>query len=63
MASRPEYPRKAWIDTIDKGQPGHSVIWYQLRSDHPHDNALIGEYPDEQEAQDAMRRYTDPSLS
>lgn len=58
MASKPDYPRTARIVTVEKGQPGHTELWYQLRADHPHDNALIGEYPDEHQAQDALERYT-----
>ncbi|BDH46861.1 hypothetical protein TUM12370_29050 [Salmonella enterica subsp. enterica serovar Choleraesuis] len=61
MASKPEYPRSARIVKVEKGQPGRGEIWYQLRADHPHPDALIGEYPDEQQARDALERYSDPT--
>mgnify|MGYP000129585941 CR=1 FL=1 len=59
MAGRPPYPREARIVPIEKGLPGHTVTWYELRSDHPKPNALISEHQTEQEALDAKARYED----
>lgn len=61
MATRPLYPREARIVTVSKGTEGENVICYQLRADHPHENALISEHKTEQEAQDAKKRYEDVS--
>jgi len=46
--------------TIEKGTPGQTVTWYQLRADHPKPDALISEHETEAEALDAKRRYEDP---
>jgi len=59
MATRPPYPREARIETVEKGAPGKTVTWYQLRADHPHANSLISEHETEQEALDARERYED----
>ena len=53
MPTRPPYPREARIVTVEKGQTGHTVTWYQLRADHE----------TEQEALDAKRRYEDPDIT
>jgi hypothetical protein len=50
MPTKPPYPREAYIVTIEKGKPGQTVTWYQLRADHP----------TAQEAMDAKKRYEDP---
>lgn len=60
MASKPPYPREARVVAIEKGAPGQTVTWYQLRADHPKPDALISEHPTEQEALDAKIRYEDP---
>ncbi|KAI3491700.1 hypothetical protein L1887_43801 [Cichorium endivia] len=57
---QPPYPREARIVTVEKGQTGHTVTWYQLRADHPKPDSLISEHETEQEALDAKRRYEDP---
>lgn len=59
MATKPPYPREARIEAVEKGPAGHTVTWYQLRADHPHENTLISEHQTEQEAQDAKQRYED----
>lgn len=59
MPSRPPYPREARIVTVEKGQPGQTVIWYELRADHPHPDALISEHKTKAEALDAKERYED----
>ena len=46
--------------TIEKGKPGQTVTWYQLRADHPKPDSLISEHPTAQEAMDAKKRYEDP---
>ena len=60
MPTRPPYPRKARIETIEKGNGDQTVTWYQLRADHPKPDSLISEHETEQEARDAKRRYEDP---
>lgn len=60
MPTKPPYPREARIVPVEKGVKGSSEIWYQLRADHPKPDSLIGEYPNEQEARDAKKRYEDP---
>lgn len=60
MPTNPHYPRKATIVTVEKGTPGQTVTWYQLRADHPKPNSLISEHPSAQEAMDAKKRYEDP---
>lgn len=60
MPTNPPYPRKATIVTVEKGTPGLTVTWYQLRADHPKPNSLISEHPSAQEAMDAKKRYEDP---
>ncbi|STQ43365.1 Uncharacterised protein [Ewingella americana] len=35
MPSQPPYPRKAYIVPVEKGEPGKTVTWYELRADHP----------------------------
>lgn len=59
MASKPPYPREARIVPVEKGTPGSTVTWYELRADHPKPDALISEHQTEQEAQDAKTRYED----
>ena len=49
MPTNPPYPRKATIVTVEKGTPGQTVTWYQLRADHPKPNSLISEHPSAQE--------------
>ncbi|HIB9323519.1 TPA: protein YaiA, partial [Escherichia coli] len=56
MPTKPPYPREAYIVTIDKGKPGQTVTWYQLRADHPKPDSLISEHPTAQEAMDAKKR-------
>ena len=58
MPTQPPYPRQATIVTVEKGTPGQTVTWYQLRADHPKPNSLISEHPSE--AMDAKKRYEDP---
>lgn len=53
MPTKPPYPRQATIVTVEKGTPGQTVTWYQLRADHPEPNSLISEHPSAQEAMDA----------
>lgn len=53
MPTRPPYPREAYIVTIEKGAPGQTVTWYQLRADHPKPDSLISEHPSAEEAMDA----------
>lgn len=60
MPTNPPYPRKATIVTVEKGTPGQTVTWYQLRAVHPKPNSLISEHPSAQEAMDAKKRYEDP---
>lgn len=60
MPTQPPYPRQATIVTVEKGTPGQTVTWYQLRADHPKPNSLISEHPSAQEAMDAKKRYEDP---
>ena len=60
MPTRPPYPREARIVTVEQGQTGHTVTWYQLRADHPKPDSLISEHETDQEALDAKRRYEDP---
>ena len=55
MPTKPPYPREAYIVTIEKGKPGQTVTWYQLRADHPKPDSLISEHPT---AQEAMRTLT-----
>jgi hypothetical protein len=62
MPTQPPYPRTARIVPVDKGRPGHTVIWYQLRADHPHPDGLISEHETEQEAIDSKRRYEDENI-
>ena len=52
MPTKPPYPREAYIVTIEKGKPGQTVTWYQLRADHPKPDSLISEHP--------KKRYEDP---
>lgn len=61
MASKPSYPREAFIVEVDKGAPGNTVTWYELRADHPKPDSLISEHESEQEALDAKERYEDSS--
>lgn len=63
MPTNPPYPREARIDVVEKGQPGQTVTWYQLRADHPTPNTLISEHTTMQDALDAKQRYEDPSKS
>ncbi|MEY5076534.1 protein YaiA, partial [Salmonella enterica subsp. enterica serovar Corvallis] len=53
----------AYIVTIEKGTPGQTVTWYQLRADHPKPDSLISEHPTAEEAMDAKNRYEDPDKS
>ena len=41
MPTKPPYPREAYIVTIEKGKPGQTVTWYQLRADHPKPDSLM----------------------
>ncbi|CAH0281994.1 YaiA family protein [Erwinia aphidicola] len=59
MPGRPPYPREAHIVEVEKGAPGKSVVWYELRSDHPKPDSLISEHESHQEALDAKERYED----
>ncbi|MCE0488979.1 hypothetical protein LU196_02760 [Pantoea sp. Mb-10] len=59
MPSRPPYPREARVVAVEKGQPGNTVTWYELRADHPKPDTLISEHKSESEAQDAKVRYED----
>lgn len=59
MPGRPPYPREAHINPVEKGAPGKSVTWYELRADHPKPDTLISEHETEQEALDAKARYED----
>ena len=63
MPTKPPYPRQADIITVEKGQPGQTETWYQLRADHPKPDTLISEHQTRQEAEDAKRRYEDESIS
>ncbi|MCS2157833.1 YaiA family protein [Scandinavium sp. H11S7] len=63
MPSNPPYPREARVVAVEKGDPGQSVTWFQLRADHPKPDSLISEHPTEAEAIDAKRRYEDPDKS
>lgn len=63
MPTNPPYPRQARIVAVEKGEPGSSVTWYELRADHPKPDSLISEHPTEAEALDAKRRYEDPGKS
>lgn len=53
MPTKPPYPREAYVVTIEKGKPGQTVTWYQLRADHPKPDSLISEHPTALEAMDA----------
>lgn len=59
MPGKPPYPREAFIVAVDKGAPGKSVIWYELRADYPKPDSLISEHESEREALDAKDRYED----
>ena len=59
MAGKPPYPREAKIVPVKKGTTEKTVIWYELRADHPKPDTLISEHETEQEAQDAKIRYED----
>ncbi|MGL4724825.1 MAG: YaiA family protein [Scandinavium sp.] len=63
MPTNPPYPRQARIVAVEKGEPGRSLTWYELRADHPKPDSLISEHPTEAEAIDAKRRYEDPGKS
>lgn len=63
MPNRPLYPRLARVVTVEKGHPGHTVTWFQLRADYPNADSLISEHETEQEALDAKQRYEDPEKS
>ncbi|XTZ37505.1 protein YaiA [Salmonella enterica] len=63
MPTKPPYPREARIVPVEKGEPGKTVTWYELRADHPKPDSLISEHPSEQEALDAKKRYEDPDKS
>lgn len=63
MTSRPPYPREARVVAVEKGLPGHTVTWYELRADYPHPNSLISEHPTREEAVDAKQRYEDPDMT
>ncbi|CDL37494.1 Protein YaiA [Citrobacter freundii] len=60
MPTQPPYPRQATIVTVEKGTPGQTVTWYQLRADHPKPNSLISEHPSAQEAMDAKKTLRRP---
>ncbi|SFN08951.1 YaiA protein [Izhakiella capsodis] len=57
MPAKPPYPRKARVMTVEKGQTGNTVTWYELRADHPKPDSLISEHETEREAEDAKVRY------
>ncbi|MCX8957699.1 YaiA family protein [Erwinia psidii] len=59
MPGKPPYPRVASIKPVEKGTPGKSVTWYELRADYPAPDTLISEHETEQEAIDAKDRYED----
>ncbi|MEW5291279.1 MULTISPECIES: YaiA family protein [Erwinia] len=59
MPGKPPYPRTAHIKQVEKGTPGKTVTWYELRADHPKPDTLISEHQTEQEAIDAKSRYED----
>ncbi|ROR06823.1 YaiA family protein [Erwinia sp. JUb26] len=61
MPGKPPYPRHASIVPVNKGAPDNTVIWYELRADHPKPDSLISEHETEQEALDAKARYEDRS--
>ncbi|MFG1175664.1 YaiA family protein [Erwiniaceae bacterium CAU 1747] len=61
MPGKPPYPRNASVVPVHKGAPGNTVIWYELRADHPNPDTLISEHETEQEALDAKARYEDRS--
>ena len=63
MPNRPPYPRLARVVIVEKGHPGHTVTWFQLRADYPYADSLISEHETEQEALDAKQRYEDPEKS
>ncbi|MCC3702117.1 YaiA family protein [Rouxiella badensis] len=63
MPSNPPYPRKAEIITVEKGLPGQTEIWYELRADHPKPDTLISEHKSKKEAEDSKRRYEDEDIS
>lgn len=63
MPTNTPYPREARIEVVEKGQPGQTVTWYQLRADHPTPDTLISEHTTKQDALDAKQRYEDPSKS
>ena len=61
MPTKPPYPREAYIVTIEKGKPGQTVTWYQLRADHPKPDSLISEHPTAQEAMDMVAQQVQDS--
>ncbi|TPG64222.1 YaiA family protein [Ewingella americana] len=63
MPSQPPYPRSAYIVPVEKGEPGKTQTWYELRADHPKPDTLISEHETESEALDSKRRYEDQSIS
>jgi hypothetical protein len=63
MPSKPPYPRTAEIITVEKGLPGQTETWYELRADHPKPDTLISEHKTKQEAEDSKRRYEDDSIN
>ncbi len=63
MPSNAPYPREAQIVVVERGTPGQTVTWYELRADHPKSDSLISEHPTQAEALDAKRRYEDPGKS
>ncbi|QCR36949.1 YaiA family protein [Nissabacter sp. SGAir0207] len=62
MPGRPPYPREARVVPVEKGDPGQTVTWYQLRADHPTPDTLISEHETEEEALDSKRRYEDEDM-
>lgn len=63
MPSNAPYPREARVVAVEKGAPGQTIVWYELRADHPKPDSLISEHPTQAEANDAKRRYEDPDKS
>lgn len=63
MPTKPPYPREARVVSVEKGESGQKVTWYELRADHPKPDSLISEHPTQAEALDAKRRYEDPGKS
>lgn len=57
MATKPGYPRKAWIEEISDGKAPGKIGRYELRADHPKQNTMISEHTTYEDALDAQTRY------